>query len=285
MILVLFLLLLFQFPFSGFGQENVRRELDFVQHLISRNELRESLFLLHRIHPDDQNLTDSVNFLRGWVLYQQKQLDTSAFFLLKVFAESPLFQKSRFFAAYNLAHVGSLQQASSVMQNLSFEEESGISALKNFQMAGIALLQRDFESFSLNAINFKGQFNAFAQQEINLKGYANQLIDQPRRSPAVAGVLSAFIPGLGKVYAGKTAEGIAGFLYVGALGLTTYDFYRRLGPKNAFFILSSAVTGVFYIGNIWGSAVAARRQQIEFNHEMDQRILFDLHIPLRNFFQ
>jgi len=50
------------------------------------------------------------------------------------------------------------------------------------------------------------------------------------------------------------------------------------------FILSASAAGAFYVGNIVGSATAARRVNQEFNHEMDQRVLFDMHIPLRNAF-
>lgn len=279
------LIFLFLFSVMGFAQEPERRELDFVQYLISRNELQESLFLLEKMETNRQALTDSVNYFKGWILYQQKQLEPSANLFLKVSPESSFYKKSQFFASYNFAHSGKPEIAAQILQDLFLEKDSVLTALKNFQLGGVALLQRDFEGFSARAVNFRGQYNAFAQQEVNLVNYAGQLSGMPRRSPVVAGLLSAAVPGLGKIYAGKTAEGVAGFLYLGAMGLTTYDFYRRLGPKNAFFILSSAVTGIFYFGNIWGSAVAVRRQQNEFNYEMDQRILFDLHIPLRNFFQ
>ncbi|MEE4177989.1 MAG: hypothetical protein V2I46_10800 [Bacteroides sp.] len=267
------------------AQKPVRQELDFVRHLMSRNEFRESLSLLEGLKPEEPMLIDSVNYFKGWILYQQKQLKPSADFLLAVSPESPLFNKSRFFASYNLGHSGFYLQADSVLQELVFETGSVEGALLNFEKGGVALLMRDYEAFDQYAASFSGSYNAFALQEKSLVELSGQLRDFPRRSPALAGALSAVIPGLGKVYSGKKAEGIASFLYVGAMALTTFDFYRRLGPKNVFFILSAATTGVFYVGNVWGSAIAAGRQRNEFNYEMDQRILFDMHIPLRNIFR
>lgn len=270
---------------SLLAQQPVRQELDFVRHLMSRNEFRESLFLLEKLHPEEPALIDSVNYFRGWILYQQKQLEPSAGFLLAVSEASPLFEKSRFFASYNLAHTGHYQQADSIFQGLVFETGSPEGALLNFEQGGLALLMRDYKAFDQIAASFSGAFNAFTLEEKSLMELGRQLRDYPRRSPFFAGLLSAAVPGLGKVYAGKKAEGIASFLYVGAMGLVTYDFYRRLGPKSGFFILSAATTGIFYVGNVWGSAVAVGRQRNEFNHEMDQRILFDMHIPLRNIFR
>jgi hypothetical protein len=100
----------------------------------------------------------------------------------------------------------------------------------------------------------------------------------------VAGMLSAAVPGLGKMYAGKPAEAVSGFLYVGAMMAASYDFYNRWGAGNPFFIVSAGITSLFYIGNIWGSVIAVNRSNYEFNHEIDQRILLDMHIPLRNLF-
>lgn len=267
------------------AQHGVGQELDFARYLMSRNELRESLFVLEKIEAESPSLRDSVRFYKGWILYQQKQLEPSADFLLQVSPGSPLFERSRFFASYSLAHLGQASKADSILKQLSFRQGSFEEALLNFERGGMALLQRDFEAFETFAGGFKGAFNPFALQERSLVVLAGRLQDEPRRSALIAGVLSAAVPGLGKIYAGKTAEGIASFLYVGAMGLTTYDFYDRLGPKNGFFILSAAVTGVFYAGNIWGSALAVKRQHNEFKNEMDQRILFDMHIPLRNIFR
>ena len=272
-------------PTASIAQEAARQELGFIRHLMSRDELKESLFLLEGLNPQEPSLTDSINFYKGWILYQQKQLEPSAGFLLRVSRESPLFEQSRFFASYNLAHSGNVNAADSILQFLIFESGSLEEALLNFERGGLALLRRDYERFDVFAAGFSEAYNPFALQEKSLVELAGELKKQPNRSPMMAGILSAAIPGLGKIYAGKTAEGIASFLYVGAMGLTTFDFYRRLGPQNGFFLLSAAVTGVFYAGNIWGSAVSVKRQQNELDHEMDQRILFDMHIPLRNIFR
>ncbi|MDX9941206.1 MAG: hypothetical protein RBS53_03205 [Bacteroidales bacterium] len=267
------------------AQPTASRELDFARYLMARNELSESLFVLEKLDAPSPALQDSIRFYKGWILYQQKQLEPSAAFLLEVTTESPLFERSRFFASYNLAHIGDRTRADSILQGLSFAPGSLQDALLNFEQGAMALLGRDFEAFDAHAARFSGAFNPFALQEKSLVELAEKLKDHPNHSPFLAGALSTLVPGLGKIYAGKTAEGIASFLYIGAMALTSYDFYRRLGPQNGFFILSAATTGIFYAGNIWGSAVAVNRHKNEYKHEMDQRILFDMHIPLRNIFQ
>lgn len=262
----------------------IRRELDFILYLIGREDYNESIFLLERIQPSDQNLLDSVNYLAGWVYYRQKSLNQSATRLLLVSENSPVYYKSRFFGAYNLAFMENRKQALGVLSSISPESGGLIEAMRNFQLAGVYLLERDYNSFEKHSDNFIGQHHVMAQQERSLNEYYRLLHQARAPSPFVAGLFSAVIPGLGRVYAGKTAEGIVSFLYMAALGFSAWDFYSGAGIRSPLFIISASVSAIFYAGNIVGSAAAARRINKEFNHEMDQRILFDLHIPLRNIF-
>lgn len=100
----------------------------------------------------------------------------------------------------------------------------------------------------------------------------------------LAGIYSALIPGAGKFYAGKKKQGIAAFLPILSLGAITYESYRKAGIRNARTIAFGSIFSVFYIGNIWGSALAVKIKDKEFNREYDNKILFDMHIPLRNLY-
>ncbi len=269
---------------SGGCKDSWSREVSFIRHLISREDYRESLFLLERLEAETPRQLDSLNYLTGWVHYQKKSLELSAGYLLKVGNDSPVYQKSRFFAAYNFAHIGDAGKGREVLKRTDAGQDGLYHALQRLQLAGTALLERNLEQYRSYATDFSGNHHVTAAQEKQMEHHYNRLMDHRASSPFVAGVLSAAVPGLGKIYAGKPAEGVAGFLYVTALGLTAFDFYRGSGPDSVLFILSASAAGAFYVGNIVGSATAARRVNQEFNHEMDQRVLFDMHIPLRNAF-
>jgi TM2 domain-containing membrane protein YozV len=264
--------------------DSVRQELDFILYMISREDYAESLFLLDRLPLDNNHWTDSVHYLTGWVLYHQKNLEASANSLLKVRPGSAVYYKSHFFGAYNLAHTGRHSAAQSVLNTMPAEHGTLQGAMKQFQLSGISLLERDFDGFLEYSRRFRGDYHVMAQQEDRMMNYYKELKHASRKSPLLAGVLSAAVPGLGRVYAGKPAEGIVSFLYMAAFGFTSYDFYRGDGWQSPLFLISAAITTVFYAGNVMGSVVTARRVNNEFRYEMDQRILFDLHIPLRNAF-
>lgn len=260
------------------------RELDFVHHLQARREFSESLWVLEQLVATNQQQHDTLNFLKGWLRYQQKELLPSALLLRQVSTESAMYFKSRFFAAYNYAYLQDYEQSMSELQLIQSHGEPTPEALLNLQMAGLRLLNRDLQGFEQYATNFSGAHFGLVRQEEALINYHQQLTSFRAKSPVVAGLLSAAVPGLGKIYAGKPSEGIAALLYTGAMVATSLDLGNRLGFDNPFAILSASITGIFYLGNIQGSITAARRVQNDFYHEMDQRILFDMHIPLRTIY-
>jgi TM2 domain-containing membrane protein YozV len=265
-------------------REDAYVEMDFIRYLMGRGDLSEAFFLLDGLSPVSLSQADSIAYLQGWAMYLQKNLKTSADFLLTVSDESPLYAKSRFFATYNLAHEGHLSLALASLPEASKLREPMPVAMKNFQVAGLALLSRDLDLYASSERNFSGNFQAFAQEEKNLETYAKAIRIMPKKSPLIAGVLSTAVPGLGKIYAGKTGEGVSGFMYTMAFGATAYDFYRHSGAKSPLFIITASIAGIFYVGNIWGSVFAVNRVKREKYYEIDQRILFDMHIPLRNAF-
>ena len=79
----------------------------------------------------------------------------------------------------------------------------------------------------------------------------------PHRSPALAGTLSAVVPGAGQLYAGAPKDGLSALLVNGALLGGAVVLVRSDRPGAA------ALTGViglsFYAGNIQAAVSAARR--------------------------
>lgn len=284
-VLIFFLIVVIFTTVNLYGQHNeFSRQLRFIQHMQSRGNFNETLFLLENLSPEGQAQSDSVNYLTGWVLYGLKDLNASTYYLKKVSHESPFFHKSIFFAAYNNAYLARMNQSRELLNALDLDAESVYYTMRNFQLAGFALLDRDLDDFHKFANELTGRFSFMQAEEKKLNDYALRIDQVKNRSPWVAGIMSMAVPGLGKIYAGKTAEGISTLLYVGAMMVTSWDFYNRFGAKNPIFITSATITSIFHIGNIWGSAAAVKRTQNEFNYEMDQRILLDMHVPLRRLF-
>lgn len=262
------------------AQYSTKQRFDFIHHLIKSNDFKEALIELNYL--DGKKSSDSLYYLKGWSLYSLKQLTNSANNFKRVSKKSTFYHKSHFFAAYNYAHTQNYEDAKKVLSDIQLN--SNLQQLKSFESSGIALLERDYELFESTRIKSELILPALQTEVINLDKLYTSLKNRKPKKMWLAGLMSAIIPGSGKMYAGKTGEGIASLLMVGSTGLVTWENHRKLGIKNFKTILFGSIFTIFYVGNIYGSVFSVKISNEEFNHEMDQKILFNIHIPLRNIF-
>jgi tetratricopeptide (TPR) repeat protein len=98
---------------------------------------------------------------------------------------------------------------------------------------------------------------------------ANQL---PTRNAWTAGIFSSLLPGAGKVYAGRWEDGLVSFLLCAFLGgMAAYSFWSE-GATSVKAWLYTGLGAVFYIGDIWGSAVAADRFNQDQRNALSQQV-------------
>jgi hypothetical protein len=71
--------------------------------------------------------------------------------------------------------------------------------------------------------------------------------------PLKAALLSAAIPGLGKLYVGRKHSFFSTLLSQATYALGTYASYRAFGPTHALTIISAGMFTLFYSANIYGS--------------------------------
>jgi TM2 domain-containing membrane protein YozV len=94
----------------------------------------------------------------------------------------------------------------------------------------------------------------------------------PRKSPLLAGALSAVVPGLGRVYLGRWPDGLLSFLLIGTTGtLAAQGFYEEGRGSVRGWILGG-VAALLYAGNVYGSAVGAVVQRREAEDALMQEV-------------
>ena len=112
-------------------------------------------------------------------------------------------------------------------------------------------------------------------------GVSNRLAEKvkdaqnlPRRSPTIAGTLSAFIPGSGQVYTGRTVEGLYAFVSVVVLGGASFYYADRGRYEVA---IPIGILGAFFYGNsIYKGIQTARTFNLQherlFRNKLQQEI-------------
>ncbi len=109
-----------------------------------------------------------------------------------------------------------------------------------------------------------------------LRNYINLSVTDKslkEKSPALAGVYSAIIPGMGKLYCGKTNQFVTALIANLALGFQTWEAGVKDGTNSARFIVSGILFSFTYIGNIWGSVLTAKKYHYENYKQLEYEIL------------
>jgi hypothetical protein len=267
----------------SFSQCSPGCDLRFIDHLVNIGNYKEALYLLDSTDCSSDRMNDSVNYLRGWSLYSLKSLPASSESLLKVTPMSDFYLKSHFFAAYNYAHTGSYNDALKILADIDVRTEKLIS-LKNYETAGIYLLQGNISKYDDLFPQINRDLYEISESLDNLQKISIDFKNHRKKSPVIAGILSGVVPGSGKFYAGKKGGAISSFLATAGLGLITWENWRKSGSKSFGTIVFGSAFAVSYIANIWGAVVSVNILKTEYNDNVKNSILFNLHIPLRNTF-
>jgi len=91
----------------------------------------------------------------------------------------------------------------------------------------------------------------------------------PEKSPVLAGIMSAILPGSGYIYAEHYGDGITAFIIN---GLFIAGTVTAINQEN--YALAGIVGGIgapFYLGNIYGSANAAKKWNLGVRNEVSEK--------------
>lgn len=267
--------------------QSTNKKFDFANYLIDKGLHEDATFVLNKLLLDNADLSaqDSAHFLLGKIYFSQKQLSQAAFHFDFVSTQAEeLNSPATFFGALSYSH---LKDYSAAYLKLNKYESSNanIYQLKVLELASINILKRDFAQYdSLNLLLDKNNYLVAATAQ-NLDFNKNKLLSIKGKSGLKAGLLSALIPGAGRMYVEKPGQGIYQLIIATLLGLQTWESYNNDGVRSARFIIYGALFSSFYIGNIWGSAIGVKIYKNEINKTVDDAILMDMHIPLRTIFR
>jgi hypothetical protein len=260
-------------PLGLRAQQGISKDLGFIDYLIGNNLTRDAMAWLEG---SNYAPSDTLDFLKGLTLYTAGKLDLAAESFLKVPTDSPYYDKSLYFGAVSNAYLGNYAQGLKLIGSAADSE------LKHYGLAAFNLLLDDKASYELAAKNFTYQDYSLADGEKMFGKIYEDRFNSKQKSPALAGVMSAVIPGAGKWYAGRKDEAIVSFATVGIFAGLTAECWVKKGPKDWRTIVFGTLGSLFYIGNIYGSYMSVGIYNDNFRNAQNNTIVFNLHVPIRN---
>lgn len=275
---------LFLFNLSGYSQDRANPNFLFIDFLTENNKNREALHLLS--NTNELLNSDTVNFLKGMNYYLLKKTDSAALCFNSVAPASNFYTKSKFFESINLSYSKKYKPALTTFSDFSKDTVQKYSQLINIVSAGNYLLLRDYKRFDSLSVGFLYNDYNYSNQQSRLVDLKNRSLKLKKKSPFVAGALSAVVPGLGKFYAGKKGAGLAAFAANGALAAMAFEsYYRTKSFKSPQFITFTTLFSFFYVGNIFGSVFSIKQQIKSVNGKINNEILASIHVPVVRIFK
>jgi hypothetical protein len=276
-------LLLLALPLKSQEQSTLQKDISFLNALVKQNDYSTAIKYIDKVIKIKH---DSITYLKAWIYYSTDQQDSALkYFKLVSDTYKDLLIESRLFSSSAAYFSKEYKTADSILNKInSMQLDSNQMELMTLQKAGIALLKRDYEAYEKQQSLFKYNNYNFLNEEQQLNTLYNELKMKKKKSPAIAALLSAILPGSGKWYAGNRGQAITSFFSFAIPAAIATESYLKAGPKSFLFISSAALTTIFYSGSVVGSAYSVKKNISSFNNVTNEKILLHIHLPLRRFY-
>lgn len=225
--------------------DNIRK---FADYLFSEKDYLRSVSEYKKL-----NGNDTIQFKIA-VAYQEMQLyETALYEFYNVKKKSVFFNESQleyFKTLFLMEDYKNVQDILADKEGIDFQKLLYLSYL--------------FTSDNLPAPN--DFINVFPSSEKdNLLIFFNHKKEPPYKSPLISGLMSAVIPGSGKIYLGKIGDGITAFIASSLLAFLSYDNFSHNHDFRGW--LFAGLGAFFYAGNVYGSVSAANIYNAKVDYE------------------
>jgi len=253
------------FPFTVIAQSARFDTLAFYHHLAESNLQREQIAfdnLWIKQRPHDRTFTDSLCLNNAVLYYKLNLMDSSGHSLARVSQGNNFnLHSERLYISMLILH-SKLDEVQNILYSRSNNSPSG-TFFNDAQLSVKMLLRRSIDTI-------------IPIYSPRIKEIGDRYEIAPHHSPALAGLYSAVIPGLGKLYLGYKYQALSAFMVNTLLAGQSAESYARAGPRSFRFIASTTLFGLFYGGNILGSILSAKKQRHDYYKQLDHEIL-DFH--------
>lgn len=212
--------------------------------------------------------SDSLQFKVANSYYRMGMFDKSAFEFNKIITDvnfTNLAQLEKIRSFYQLGNYNKLRDE---IKNyyLVMGESQKLSKLYHYS------LLMDYSELPEKS-SYLSHFNTNEKKKIS--EFYNWESNPPYKSPTMAAIMSAIIPGSGKVYAEEIGDGITAFLLTGLFTYLAVDKFQN--NHTACGWLYASIATFFYAGNVYGSAAAVQNYNagIKFNFDSEVKLFIN----------
>ncbi len=181
--------------------------------------------------------------------------------IVKRYPSSPLVGFSYYQMSVNLHLLKNYEKSNSLIQNILPSVVQSQLIEDFIYLRGINLIHQ--KKWKTAELYFKTEFKENYSQNFKDKllyaiNFTQGRFEISKKQPFLAGVLSAIIPGSGKVYCGQIGDGFYTLILNALTGYLAWAGFHENGINSIQGWTFGTIGGIFYIGNIYGSVIAAQ---------------------------
>ena len=280
------LVFFFLFNSSNYSsaQQNLDHDLKFVDYLINQKMYREANYTLLSFKKPTLSTTElaALNYYNGLVAFFQNDTVTAIQSFDSVAKSSKFYNKSLIADSYCNMMKHNYLKAAIMLNEVKSSNDYIIRSTSNLLLAANSLLSDGGTFYGVYRKDVDTTNSDLYVAANNLdKAYSEKNLYK-KKSPMIGGLLSAFVPGLGKWYAGKHGEAFGTLVPMVSFGLLAAESYHKGGVKSVGFLSFASLFSIFYLGNVWGSVSTVKIRNVSFEINYEKKIALNLRVSVRN---
>ncbi|MDP4164547.1 MAG: tetratricopeptide repeat protein [Bacillota bacterium] len=192
--------------------------------------------------------------------------------IIRDFPESSLADAARYEMAHTFFVSGEYSYALTIIADvqdsiktisahskLQFLEGASLLHMRNWGAAHTEFCKLSGSSLPASDTGMLSEYIALSNEGMNLHC----------KSRFFAAFSSALIPGVGKIYSGRAKDGVYSLVLIALTAWQGYEGFHRDGKNSLRGWIYGGLCGTFYLGDIYGSFIAAR----DYNNRLAENIL------------
>lgn len=263
---ILYILFFFSLGLSNAISQNIydyENSRGFVNHLLNAGQFEQSIIELERL------------------LFISPANDTLHFQLIMAYRKAGKFDQGIARTAELYPQLFEMPLGAAYEYGKFFMDQTDYLRASAFWQGAKAIPATDKRVLLATTLALQTRFSSALQTIDSLRTNDHPLIQPYRelfgeaarlrwKSPVLAGVMSGIIPASGRFYAHDWKDGLFSLLFISTSAWQSYRGFRKNGVESVRGWIFGGFTAGFYLGNIYGSAKAARR----YNDVRQEKYLF-----------
>jgi tetratricopeptide (TPR) repeat protein len=151
------------------------------------------------------------------------------------------------------------------------------SKLNNLLVSDYLYLKDWKKAYNVSTSFLREGYDSIDSLTADLNQLTQEGIRLPRKSVVLASLMSAVVPGTGKMYAHRFMDGLYSLMIIGLTSWQAYEGFKDDGVYSTKGWIYGSIGGVLYLGNIYGSMIVVKVH----NREIEDKFLMKVGQTLR----